>query len=85
MLRWNPDANGKRSIPPRLENFAKRKRAQFLWSYLSSAVAGLGGGLYLAYYSTGWDGRVGEWTMLAWNFAWMVAVMIVALLGMLFA
>ena len=85
MLRWNPDANGKRSIPDRLIAFARRKRAQFLWTYLFSAFAGLGIGLALAYYSTQWDGRVGEMPMFLWNFAWMVIVMVVALVGMLFA
>ena len=84
-LRWNPDANGKRSIPGRLVAFARRKRAQFFWTYISSACAGLGIGLALAYYSTHWDSRVGEMPMVLWNFAWMVIVMIVALVGMLFA
>ena len=84
-LRWNPDAGGKRSIPERLIEFGRRKRAQFLVSYMWSAVAGLGIGLGLSYYSTNWDGQIGEGAIVLWNALWMVVVMIIALFGMLFA
>lgn len=60
-LRWNIDGKGPRSIPPRLADFARRKRREFFLTMAGSAAAGFGIGRVAAW----WCGAPGAFEVAA--------------------
>ena len=84
-LRWNPDGEGKRSYPEHLKKFGRLKRCEFFQTYLLCAWIGWGFGLGLCYYSTNYDSKVGDSSFVIFQCCYMILVMVIALVGMLFA
>ena len=84
-LRWNPDGKGKRSYPPHLLQFGRQKRVQFYKAYILCAWIGWALGLALVYWRTNLDPMTGDLRFVLFQALMMIALLSIALFGMLFA